>query len=314
MVNYLLGTLGIVVSVASFLIVYRQTIGARRERVASANADLSRILLRRVVLESFSPTHEEIDRLRDGKSREYRVATSNILMPVELMNVVYTQVVENDFISPDLRKEIVGRISPLFEKLNKAEEQEPEPAKGAFFVPALLAISSSALGAAIAVLPRFRSTALGSKSAIELVVFTGGASFAIIVTFLLFKRLRDEQEETPPRNTMLRSALEFESAVASTIRKIGLPVVRAPIQSGYDFQVVTKTGTKVLVETKAWAGRVPISLVLSVVGRLSGLVAKEGAKEALLVVRRPLDLPTGIVGDAPVRILSLREMRNYFAH
>lgn len=316
MVNYLLGALGIVVSVGLFLVGYRQTIGARKERMTSANTDLERVLLRRVVLEGFSPTRKEIDRLRDGKSREHRVAVSDILLPVELMNTVYTQIVENDFISPDLRKGIVERISPLFESLDKAEEQEPELAEKtsmSWFLTLMLGVLASALGALTSVLPQFRSIALGKKEALELVAITGGVSLVIIATYLLFNRLREEQEEGPPRASGIKAILEFERSIASAIRKTGLLVARAPLQSGYDFEVVTKTGDKVLVEAKAWTRAVPIVQVRHVVRRLGDLVAKESAKEALLVVREPLELPRDVVGDAPVRILSFREMRNYFA-
>ena len=87
-----------------------------------------------------------------------------------------------------------------------------------------------------------------------------------------------------------------------------------PVQSGYDSQVVTRTGRKILVETKGWATRVPTGLVKDVVARLSELVAKENATEAVLVVREPLDLPFAEISrDVPVKILSLREARNYFA-
>jgi hypothetical protein len=82
--------------VLTFLVGYRQTVGARRERVGSANLDLSRILLRRVVLEGFCPTSDDIERLRDGKSREFRVAAPDLLSSAELMNTVYTHVFEND--------------------------------------------------------------------------------------------------------------------------------------------------------------------------------------------------------------------------
>ncbi len=43
--------LGIVVSVGLFLIGYRQTVGARKERVTNANQEVEKILVRRIVLE-----------------------------------------------------------------------------------------------------------------------------------------------------------------------------------------------------------------------------------------------------------------------
>jgi hypothetical protein len=319
MANYLLGAFGIAVSVALFLLGYRQTVGARRERTISANADLERILSRRVILENFLPSRQDIDRLRDGKSREYRVALPDMLLPIALMNIVYTRLVENDFISPDTRRQIVERLNPVLEKLSVSEEQESEPVEGAFAraaLPLLLAISTSVLGAAIAVLPKFRSIALSRKDELEVVLATAGVSFAIMLGYLLFNRLRDEQEENLPRSpsSIWRDAAEFESAVARAIRRSGFSVERARVQSGYDWQVTTKAGAKVLVETKIWPSKVPMTMVRQLVDRLTSIVAKEGAKEAILVVRSPLQLSGDPVGDAPVKILSLRDLRDYLAH
>lgn len=319
MANYLLGALGIVISVALFLLGYRQTVGARRERITSANSDLERVLSRRVILENFLPGRQDIDRLRDGKSREYRVAVTDILLPVALMNIVYTRLVENDFISPDTRKQIVERLGPILERMNVSEEQESEPVEENFAraaLPLLLAITTSAVGAAIAVLPKLRSIALGRKDVLEVISVTAGVSFGIIVTYLLFNRLRDAQEENLPRSasSILKEAADFESAVARAIKKSGFAVERPRTQSGYDWRVTTKTGDKVLVETKTWPSRVPMAIVRQMVERLTHLVAKEGAKEAVLVLRSPMHLPEGLVGDAPVKILSFRELRDYLGH
>ena len=69
-----------------------------------------------------------------------------------------------------------------------------------------------------------------------------------------------------------------------------------------------------LVEAKAWPRSAPAVIVKHVIERLGRLVQKEGAKEALLIVREPIEVPADIVGDAPVRILSFREMRSYLSH
>jgi Restriction endonuclease len=319
MANYLLGAFGIVVSVALFLLGYRQTVGARRERISSANSDLERVLSRRVILENFLPGRQDIDRLRDGKSREYRVALTDILLPVALMNIVYTRLVENDFISPDTRRQIVEQLSPLLERMSVSEEPESEPVGESFAraaLPLFLGIITSALGAVVAVFPKFRSIALGRKDELEVILVTAGVSFSIIVAYLLFNRLRDAQEENLPRSasSIMKEAADFESAVARVIKRSGFAVERPQVQSGYDWQVTNKAGDKVLVETKTWPSRVPIAMVRQMVERLTNLVAKEGAKEAILVLRSPAHLPEGLVKDVPVRILSFRELRDYLAH
>lgn len=313
MANYLLGAFGIIVSVGLFLVGYRQTIGARKERITSANADLTRILLRRVVLEDLSPARDDIERLRDGKSREFRVGVSDMLLAVELMNTIYTQIVENDFISPDVRKGIIERIRPFLERLNRPEELEPEPVRERLARPTLevmLGLLASALGAATSVIVKTRSMT-NNGGVVRLVILTASISFVVIGIYLVFNRLRDEQNESPPRVSPLRELLEFERTVAIALRKSGLLVHRAPVQSGYDWQAVTKAGAKILVEVKGWPRNVPASVVRNLVERLSTLVTKEGAKEALLVVREPLKLPPDMIGDSPVKIVSFRELGAY---
>jgi hypothetical protein len=48
--------LGAAVSVGLFLIGYRQTVGARRERAKAASVELERTLLKRVLLEGYDPS------------------------------------------------------------------------------------------------------------------------------------------------------------------------------------------------------------------------------------------------------------------
>lgn len=53
--GYIQTAIGVLVSVVFFVIGYRQTIGARKERAAAANRAVYKALLRRLVLESYSP-------------------------------------------------------------------------------------------------------------------------------------------------------------------------------------------------------------------------------------------------------------------
>jgi len=66
----LLGILGIAVSVVLFLIGYRQTVGAKKERVAAADSEIEKILVRRIVLEGYVLKTADIERLAEGKARD----------------------------------------------------------------------------------------------------------------------------------------------------------------------------------------------------------------------------------------------------
>lgn len=62
MVAYLLPLLGVAVSVVLSIWGYHQIVGARRERIRAANNELERILIRRIVLESYQPTVDDLSR------------------------------------------------------------------------------------------------------------------------------------------------------------------------------------------------------------------------------------------------------------
>ena len=124
MVNYLFGGLGIAVSVGLFLVAYRQTIGARKERIAAANSELERILVRRIVLEKYIPNETDISRLIEGKARDYRVRSTELLSEAQVLTTVYTRIMESDLIPADQRDEILGRIAPVLSESERAPVQE----------------------------------------------------------------------------------------------------------------------------------------------------------------------------------------------
>ena len=56
MIDYWLAILGTLVSILVSIWGYRQIIGARRERIRATNSELEKVLIRRIVLESYQPT------------------------------------------------------------------------------------------------------------------------------------------------------------------------------------------------------------------------------------------------------------------
>ena len=112
--TYLQTILGIVVSVVLFLIGYRQTIGARKERERAANASLLRALVRRVVLEDYTPDPGDLARLTYGKARDFRVRISDLLTPEQLLTVAFSDVFDNDLIVPAARAAIESRLRAAF--------------------------------------------------------------------------------------------------------------------------------------------------------------------------------------------------------
>ena len=96
MMDYCVDYFGIFVAVGSFLFTYRHTVGARRARIAAANAELGRILVRRIVVDGNQPKELDIVRLTDGKARDHGVASGRLWSPQQLLNMAYTRIVESD--------------------------------------------------------------------------------------------------------------------------------------------------------------------------------------------------------------------------
>ncbi len=88
--DYVLGIAGIALSVLFFVAGYRQTIGAKKERANSANADVEKILVRRIFLESYTPRLGDISRLLEGKARDFRVRTEDLHTLSQVLNSIFT--------------------------------------------------------------------------------------------------------------------------------------------------------------------------------------------------------------------------------
>lgn len=115
-----LSVLGIVLTVLFFVVGYRQTIGARKERAKAANTQIVDVLFRRLAHEdSFVLTAAAIDKVIDGWALQARVRSGDILGPSEVEALLIARVVENDYISDEQRSSILSRIEQMF-------REEPE--------------------------------------------------------------------------------------------------------------------------------------------------------------------------------------------
>lgn len=318
METYLLTFFGILVSVGLFLLGYRQTVGAYKERIRTANTDLEKVLLKRIVLESYRPTTENLSRLINGKARDYRVKRRDLLSEVQFLEILFTRIVESDFITSDQRNEILERLSPVLVEAEEAPVEEirvaelPSTRKRLFSRYAILMIMgvfTSIIGALVTLLPELRKT---SKLLTPSVFAAFGASLSVIIVIFLIYRLRESQEETSSESAF-QSAIDFEQKVGDVLKKLGVTSKLSGADSGFDFMTIMG-GKKILIEVKAWSHRAPISIIPHLVARLNQSIEAHGADEAIIITKIPVELPPGLLKDTRVRIMSLREFRNYIVH
>lgn len=318
METYALTFLGISVSVILFLLGYQKTVGARKERVKTANTDLEKVLLKRVVSESYQPTTDDLSRLINGKARDHRVKSIDLLSEVQLLETAFTRINESDFITPDQRNEILTRLSPVLLKAEEAPVKEIRVTElsslrkevySNTFIPVIIGIFASIAGALVAFLPRLSGTI---KVLTPPVFGVFVLSFAVIIVILLIYRVKESQEETGSKNT-LQSAIDFEQEVGRVLRRTGVTSELARPNSGFDF-MFTISEKKILIQVKAWSHRVPISIIQNLVARLSQAIKVHGADEAIIITKASVELPPGSLKNIRVRIMSLRELRNYISH
>lgn len=323
--DYVIGILGIIISVGLFFIGYRQTVGAKKERIINANAEVEKILVRRIVLENYDACSSDINRLLEGKARDFRVKVGDLYSDSQVLTNIFTRILESDFIPQSQREEILSRLTPILEKAETSPVQESEiselPTSRQYLIskaviPLVLAIVASVLGGLITVIPEIGKVGINKDELLPLISAVTALSFAVIVSVFFFYRLRESQEETTysSRSKSLKEYLDFEKQVIDVIRKFGAKVSPASLHDrGYDFQA-SIGGKKILVEIKSMPRRLPTSIIGQMLQKLSEAIERTDADEGILVTKKPVEFPEERIEGKPVRILSLKEFRNYLSH
>lgn len=313
-----LGILGIVVSVILFLIGYRQTVGAKKERVAAADAEIEKILVRRIVLEGYAPKTADIERLAEGKARDFRVSRGDILAADELLNVIFTRIIESDLIPHDRRDELVKRIMPAI------FEVEGEPVKERVILEiqsqtkdfltssrsaVVLGVVASVLGTFITALPNFQVIDSAPKEIIATVAATLTASLAIIMSLIFLKSIKDSQEGSSQSTSIERYAM-FERDVAKSIEKVDGHVRAAPSDGGFDF-LIERGGKKILIEVKRWVRPVPRAIIGRTVERLKTALERQKADLAIIVTPSSFPDSASVGLDENIQLMALRDLKNF---
>ena len=320
--DYLLAGLGIFVSVTLFVLGYRQTIGAKKERVIAANAALERVLVRRVVLEKYAPKEFEIGRLIEGKARDHRVRATDLHSETQILNTVYTRIMESDLIPAQQREEILSRVEPALAESESAPVQEEALAevsssarrlRATTAATMLMALLASTIGGFVTIIPEIRELEPKIREFFPTIMATASVSLAIISLFFVITRLRASTEETTNKAAELTKYIQFESEVRKTIQGSASIVAEPPgFDGGIDFLVTA--GDKIIaVETKMWSRRVPSSILKKSIERVRDAAAQLKANEAVIVTAASIP-SIDLQEESGVKVMTLKEFRNYITH
>jgi len=102
--------------------------------------------------------------------------------------------------------------------------------------------------------------------------------------------------------------------VAKVLAKAGLKTRPAgPREQGYDF-LLDSGARKILIEVKAWTRPMPPSLIARTAQLLNAAVEQEGEAEGIIVTQTPVDISSLDLSATPIKIMTLRQLRNYLVH
>ena len=314
--GYIQTGLGILVSLILFVIGYRQTIGARKERARNANSSVHRAIMRRMVLEDYAPIYSDVTRLIEGKAREFQVSLNILLSEEQVLNSLYTEVFDSDLISPSQRIEIEKRLNASFTKL------ESEPSKPTFAEfqqlrierksmknsVTLMVLSASTLGAMSSILYKFIET----KTLEVEWLFSGlavlVASVAVLTSLSIFRRSK-EVELSPTRGSSQIISSEFESDIAKILVKNKFDfTIEQPVGNLRPDFLVKLNGKVIAIEAKSWNKSVPIHFLRRTIDYLNKLVQSEGIDQAILVTNKHANIPFGKLANENTSIVSINEL------
>lgn len=318
MFDSFLGVLGIIVSILLFLIGYRQTIGAKKERIAAANTEIGRVLIRRIVLEKYAPKIKDITRLVEGKARDYRVQPAELLSETQILNTIYTRIMESDLIPAEQRDELLDRVTSA---LTTSEEKPAEyiveevtssekiiKKNNTYLL--MLATIASMIGATIPLISDLKAVEVKLPEAIASTAGIAAISMALIgIIFVLFKA-RTSQESYSSKAEEIKRYVNFEMEVRNLLKKHGLVSIAPSVDAGYDF-IFEDGDKKLLVEVKTWTHAIPNQVFRRVVDRLKKAMTEVGAMEAVIVTRGAGGVH---IHEDNIRIIPVRELNDFIVN
>ncbi|ENM3807720.1 restriction endonuclease [Vibrio cholerae] len=317
--GYLQTGIGIAVSVLLFWLSYRQTIGAKKERTRNANKSLHRAVMRRMVLEDYTPQYKDVSRIIEGKAREFNTSPNDMLSEEQILNSIFTEVFDSDLISPPQRVEIESRLDKLFSKIEnkpstpsiqefkqlKAENRKKRDSV------AMLTVSVSMVGATTSVLYSYLKdpgSLIASNS--NWLLSGAGVFVASIAMLSLLTVVRREKEEVvaPSRSSAVLAAAAFEVEVAKAIEKSGYAYKAEPRIGRHQPDFVIEAGDKnIAVDAKAWGDVIPLNIIRRTIYRLEDMAKEDGVDSVYLVTKKPAPSKGFYSDDSKVKVVSMSE-------
>lgn len=123
--NFAMGVAGILITLLVFIIGYRKTIGARDERVKTANKDIALILARLIANPKVKVDKKTVEGIMRSKAREYNVSTEYLNDISIIIEDIVTKYIENEFMPEEIKNSLIEKARELL-KEEKSEIRKTE--------------------------------------------------------------------------------------------------------------------------------------------------------------------------------------------
>lgn len=291
----------------------------KKERVKTANEKIIETVLKRLILEKYTPKNEDLKRIIEGKSRDFKVKTRDLLTEEQILTTVYTRIFESDLITQEQREGNLKRLIDIFEKEKLDSNQKIELAlkreskKSKNYVNSLiwLGLISSVIGVFLSnfnTIVNFDTEYPKLDSIIGITLL--GSISGIIITYI-FIRFKDSTESSEEVNTNrnFKNQTEFEEAVLKVFKKNNIGILMSgDMDSGIDFTANIK-GKKNAIIIKYWTQRPPIAFVNKILHTFSENLKKHNIEEGIIIAPKAYNLSNRIANQDNIRLMEISELK-----
>jgi hypothetical protein len=314
------GLLGVVLTIVFFVIGYRQTIGARKERAGAANREIIETLLRRFTLDAdFVLQFDEIERFVVGKALDSRVKRSDVYLMDDIFPLLYSRVVSSDYVAGKKRKIVLEKINRCFKRPSAGDDTfvvlaaAREEEKRKLSVEVTLGLVSALMAAGVSLSADLVVTGWAERLSAPSVRFALGMALGVsavtAVALVGYVRLRDKASTTKPdtgSSTVASRAQEFEARLLERLRVLG---VQFDQKRDVDLIISIKQ-KRIAIELKLFTTP-SLGNLRSALNQLRHIISKYECDEAYLVLSAPPSERVRSMGDDQVRILGVDEFLGF---
>lgn len=282
--DYLISGVGILVSIIIYLLTYKQTIGAKKERTIAANEEVVKILIRRIVNEDFELNLQYIYWLMEGKARDFKIKVRDLYTQEEILNSVFTKILESDFLSVEQRKLVINQISVLILSLkeNEPNQEKQVMEKESLFSKLILPITTALLGPLLAFLTdSILDVGLNLDRISISLTFLISTLITFIISFIL--RFKDTSKEVLPLNHMTKVIEEGVSFEKEVVRRLNEKFNIIPSENKFfDYKIPEK---EALIEVKVWKETVHPQAIRRMIEKLQKAIEDKEGTVAIIIVK-----------------------------